>query len=177
LGTSNNLLKLEETEIKAMKQKSVNKKQSTSRTVGEYQQYEEIGEDYSTKHQNVGLLVPSNFRMLCTILDVKIVTVLNDFMWMLSYSSIKNASWKKSDAARDFFLQCGYGKPQYTKKQINALFNELAAIRKIYDTTENMELDDMKLFWKCNHMYTEYWFKRWYDQNRRPDGLSALKEI
>ena len=160
-----------------MKHKSVKKQHPKRLRVGEYQRYKEIGEHYSTKHQKVELLVPSNFRLLCVILDVKIEVVLRDFMWMLSYSSIKNASRKKRDAARKFFLCCGYGKPRYTGKQINTMLDELEALRKIYDTTESMERDDLELFWKNSHMYTEFWFKRWYGRDSRPDALAALKEI
>lgn len=56
------------------------------------------------------------------------------------------------------------------------MFSELKAIRKIYDTTDAMEGDDMELFWKNNHMYTEYWFKRWFEKNRRQDDISVLEK-
>ena len=152
------------------------KHQKRIKAVGEYHQYEEIGEDYSSKHVKMGILVPSNLRLLCAILDVKLEDMLHDFMWMLSYSSCKNASQKKRNAARKFFMLCHYGQARYSKKQINIMFDELQAVRKIYDTTDEMESEERGLFWKCNHMYTEYWYQRWFNKNSRPDNLAVLKE-
>ncbi len=146
------------------------------RTVDKYEKYAEIGEMYSSKWKKVDLLIPSNFRMLCAILGVKLEDVLRNFMWMVSYSVLKQATDKQRSAARKFFLSCKFGRPQYSKKQVNQMFSELKAIRKIYDTTDGMEEDDMELFWKNNHMYTEYWFKRWFEKNRRQDDISVLEK-
>ncbi|MFD1630572.1 hypothetical protein [Pseudopedobacter beijingensis] len=145
-------------------------------TVDMYHKYAEIDEMYSSKVKAVKLNIPSNLRMLCAILDVKVETLLNDFMWMLSYSHHHSASGKQRKAAKKFFLSCKYGQPLYTKKQIGQMFDELKAEQKIYETIEGMDQEDKKLFWKSNHMYMQHWFKRWFEKNRHQEDLSVLKE-
>lgn len=152
------------------------KRKPKIKTVDNYEKYADIGEMYTSRWKKVDLSVPSNFRMLCAILDVRLEDVLRNFMWMVSYSALKHATDKQRSAARKFFLLCKFGRPQYSKKQVNQMFSELKAIRKIYDTTDGMDKSDKELFWKNNHMYTEYWFKRWFEKNRRRDDISVLEK-
>src|SRR5690606_1746195 len=152
------------------------KKQNTKvRTVDKYERYSEIGEMYSSKWRKVDLLIPSNFRMLCAILGVKMEDVLRDYMWMVSYAVSDGGTEKQRKAAKKFFLACQFGQPAYPKKDINAMFEELKAVRTTYNTTENMDWDDKELFWKNNHMYIEYWFKRWFEKNRRQADITVLE--
>lgn len=153
------------------------KKQKTKIiTVDKYHKYAEIDEMYSSKFKNIELSIPSNLRMLCAILEVKVEDVLNDFMWIVSYSVIPDATNKKRNAARAFFLTCKYGQPLYSEKQINQMFEELKADRKIYETIEGMEPEDMELFWRNHHMYKQHWFKRWFKKNRKPGNISELEK-
>ena len=145
-------------------------------TVDMYDKYEEIDDMYSTKVRKVKLHIPSNLRLLCAILDVKVEKLLSDFMWMLSYSHHNSASNKQRKMANKFFLACKYGQPLYAKKQIKQMFDELKAERKIYETTDGMDYEDNKFFWKSNHMYTQYWFKRWFEKNRHKGDISILEE-
>lgn len=144
--------------------------------VSEYEQYSEIDELHATKWKKLDLMVPANFRLLCAILDVKVEDVLHDFMWMLSYSSLKEATPRQRTAARKFFLLCGYGKANYSEKQVSKMFKELESIRRLCDTIDGMEAKDMELFWKNQHMYLQYWFKRWFKKNSRPDELTVLQK-
>ncbi|WKK60355.1 hypothetical protein [Sphingobacterium sp. BN32] len=142
-----------------------------------YNKYAEIDEMYSTKCRKIKLSVPSNFRMLCAILDVKVEQILNDFMWMLSYSYHKTATGKQRKFAQKFFQVCKYGEHLYTKKQIEEMFDELRCERKIYETIDTMEHNDLRLFWKNNHMYMQYWYKRWFNKIDRAKGdISVLNE-
>ena len=153
------------------------KKQKTkARVVGEYEQYAEIGELHATKWRKLDLMIPSNFRALCAILGVKVEDILYDFMWILSYSAVEKATPRQQAALREFFLLRQYGQPGYSKKQINKMFEELKAIRKIYDTTDGMKDSDRELFWKNYHMYGQYWYKRWFEKNSRKEEPSVLEK-
>lgn len=152
------------------------KKKAKIITVDMYHKYAEIDEMYSSKVREVKLDIPSNLRMLCAILDVEVENLLNDFMWMLSYSHHNSATIKQRKTAKKFFLACKYGQPLYTKNQIKKMFDELKAERKIYETIDGMDHEDKKLFWKNNHMYMQHWFKRWFEKNRRPGNISELEK-
>src|SRR5690606_20855929 len=130
----------------------------------------------SSKVRKIKLPIPSNLRMLCAILDVNVKTLLVDFMWILSYDHHNSATTKQRKAANKFFMACKYGQPLYSKKHINQMFDELKTDRKIGETLDGMDCQDMELFWKNNHMYTQHWFKRWFEKNRRKGDISILNE-
>lgn len=153
------------------------KKKKEIVTVDMYHKYAEIDERYSSKTREIKLNIPSNLRMLCAILDVQVETILKDLMWMLSYSHHDSATTKQRKVAKKFFIACKYGQPFYTKKQIKQMFMELKADREIYDTTDGMSQEDMELFWKNNHMYKQYWFKRWFEKNRRKEDISVIEQF
>ena len=145
-------------------------------TVDMYHKYAEIDEMYSSKVREIKLDIPSNLRMLCAILDVKVEKLLTDFMWMLSYSHHNSATPKQRKAANKFFINCKYGQPLYAKNQVKQMFDELKAEREIYETIDGMDHEDKKLFWKNNHMYKQHWFKRWFEKNRQMGDISVLQE-
>lgn len=151
------------------------KKKSKVTIVEQYAECAEIGDMYTSRWRKLDLLIPSNFRMLCAILQVKPEKVLMNFMWTLCYSH-KDAEEKQIKSAQQFFLSCRYGEPSYSKKDIKQLFKELKAVRTVYNTTEKMEMQDKELFWKSNHMYIEFWFKRWFEKNTRKGDVSVLEE-
>ncbi len=73
-------------------------------TVDMYHKYAEIDEMYGSKVRDLKLDIPSNLRMLCAILHVKVEKLLNDFMWMLSYSHHNSATAKQRRLLINFFL-------------------------------------------------------------------------
>ncbi|MBL1408427.1 hypothetical protein [Sphingobacterium faecale] len=141
-----------------------------------YHKYADIDEMYSSKSREIKLLVPSNLRMLCAILDVKVEKILGDFMWMLSYSHHSSASNEQRKIGMKFFLSSKYGQPLYSKKQIKQMFQELKAELKIHETIDGMDHEHMQLFWKSNHMYTQHWFKRWFEKNRHKADITILND-
>ncbi|WP_339863722.1 hypothetical protein [uncultured Algoriphagus sp.] len=154
----------------------MNKKKAKTIPVDPYKHYAEIGSMYSSKWRKLDLLIPSNFRMLCAILNIKPERVLMDFMWKLSYSVIEGATEKQRKAGKKFFIASGFGQPAFAKEDIKKMFSELKSLRKLSDTTEAMEDGNKEQFWKNNHMFVEYWYKRWFEKNIRPDDLSVLEE-
>src|SRR5690606_7608503 len=145
-------------------------------TVDMYHKYAEIDEMYSSKVREIKLDIPSNLRMMCAILDIKVEKLLNDFMWMLSYSHHNSATPNQRKTAKKFFITCMYGQPLYTKNQVKQMFDELKAEREIYETIDGMDHEDKKLLWKNNHMYKQHWFKRWFEKNRQMGDISVLQE-
>lgn len=145
-----------------------------TKTVDCYERYSEIEELYSSKRRNLTLLVPSNFRMLCAILDARPEEVLHDFMWMVSYSPSERATEKQRKAAKNFFLSCPFGQHACSKREMNKMFNELRAVRTVSDTTQNMNVADKGLYWKNHHMYAQYWFRRWLKKIRDNEDVSIL---
>lgn len=152
------------------------KKKSKATLVDSYEQYAEIGDMYASRWRKLDLFIPNNFRMLCAILNVKPERILMDFMWKLSNSTIQGATKKQRKAGIKFFIAGGFGQPAYAKEDIKKMFSELKSIRKLYETTENMEDGNKELFWKNNHMYVEYRYKRWFEKTTRQDDLSVLEE-
>lgn len=139
-----------------------------------YGNYAEINEMYASRWRELDLLIPGNFRMICAILNVKPERILIDFMWKLSCSAIDGATKKQRKAAQKFMLLSSFGDPFYSKNDLKKMFSELKAIRELSDTTGSMEEDNKELFWKNNHMYTEFWFKHWFEKNTRQDDLTVL---
>lgn len=156
------------------KEKKKNKRKVVE--VDIYGYYSEIDEMYSSLDRTYVLNVPANFRMLCAILGIKVEKILIDFMWLVSYANHNDASTEKRNAARIFFMSCGYGQPDYSEEQINQMFDELEAERLIYETINKMERKDLELFWRNNHMYMQYWFKRWFEKKCRKEDISILNE-
>ncbi|AIM36712.1 hypothetical protein KO02_08350 [Sphingobacterium sp. ML3W] len=144
--------------------------------VSRFDKYAEINEVYSSLDRTYQINVPSNFRMLCTILDVKVDDILKDFMWLVSYSVHSNTTNKRRKAARKFFMSCRYGQPGYSEEQINQMFDELKAERLNYDTIDGMEREDLELFWRNNHMYKQHWFKRWFNKKCRKEAITVLND-
>lgn len=122
----------------------------------------------------LNLRTPSNLRMLCAILGVRVDEILEDFMWLVSYSAHDSADRKKRNAARKFFMVCGYGQPRYSEREINQMFDELKENRKLYETIDGMERDDRELFLRNRNMYVQYWFKRWFEKNNRKEDITVL---
>jgi len=141
-----------------------------------YAKYDDIHEMYSTKIREMKLRVPSNFRMLCALLKIEPAKILEDFMWMLSYSSANDATEKKRRAAKDFFFKCGYGRATHSKEDIRQMFAELKARKRLYDTAKGMSNDDMHLYWKSEHMYMQHWFRRWFYKTRTNEDISILEK-
>jgi len=145
--------------------------------IDNYEEYAELSEMYASKWQELDLLIPSNFRMICAVLNVKPERVLMDFMWKLSHSAIDGATKKQRKAGRKFMLHSNFGEASYSKNDLKKMFSELKAIRKLYEITGSMEEGHKELFWKSNHMYTEFWFKRWFEKNNRLEDLSILEKF
>lgn len=151
-------------------------KHNGHKVVDLYAKYDDIDEMYSSKPRKVDLTIPSKFRMLCAILNVKAEIILSDFMWTMSYSYSNDATERKRKAAIKFFLICGYGQPNYTENDIREIFKELKAQRILYNTTKQMPQDDRELYWKNDHMYIQHWFKRWFYKTRTTDDVSILDQ-
>jgi len=153
-----------------------NKHKTKVVTVDKYVQYKEVDEVFSSQVRKVELLVPSNLRMLCAILNIKVERILRDYMDMLSYAVKKNATEKQRNAARKFFLRMNYGEGGYKKTQVNQMLDDLKANRTIVNLIHGMNQENLELFWKNDNMYREFWFKQWFNQNSRKEDRSILAE-
>lgn len=137
--------------------------------------YKEINEMFSTKSLKANLMVPSNLRVLCAILEVKPEKILHDFMWTLSVSYGESTPEQRAKAL-EYFLQCGYGQELYTKDDILQMFKELEAKRllMVADRGPGNKFWERHIRW--THMYIEYWFEKWFYKVRKKGNLSVLKE-
>lgn len=157
--------------------KTKDKTKSKTITLSRSSTYDDIDEMYASLDRKYQLNVPSNFRMLCAILDVKVQDILADFMWLVSYSVHRDADSKRRDAAREFFMSCQYGQPGYSEEQINQMFEELKAERLIYDSNKRMDHEDLEVFHRYKNMHMQHWFKSWFEQKCRKDDISILAEF
>ena len=138
--------------------------------------YEEIHTDYSTKQREFKLLVPSNFRMLCALLETEPEKILTDFLWFVSHDNTE-ASGKQRSAAVEYFIINGYGQKIYDEKDIREMFKELEAIRCLSPEINDKDIswDQLTRHYSWNHMYIQYWFKKWFYKVRRKGKLSDIK--
>ncbi|WP_256009590.1 hypothetical protein [Desertivirga xinjiangensis] len=127
-----------------------------------FKQYEEISDEFSSEWRKLDLLVPSNLKMLCRLLDLKLETLLKDFMWRLSYM-VASGTDEQCQAARDYFLSCGYGKNFYSEKQLQQIFRELDAKKQFWPDVDDEVITPVQeeLHYLWSHMHMEYWLEKW----------------
>jgi hypothetical protein len=142
-----------------------------------YDKYEEIDKDYSTRTRDLNLSIPSNFRMLCALFEIKPAKILTDFMWTVSFMMTK-ATDQQRQAAVEYLIHCGYGIDLYSEDEIRQIFDELNAKRllwpEINDEIITSEQRDLHYTW--SHMYMQYWFEKWYWRVRKKGDTKNLKD-
>lgn len=110
------------------------------------------------------LHLPSQFMMLCHLLEVSAEQVLHDFIstaGMESYSPGK----EQQNLISEYLLRCSYGQHHYTAEDIRQMIEELRAISTLWPDGGSPEVINRHSQWRS--MYHEYWFKKWYEKNKR----------
>lgn len=122
----------------------------------------------STRREDVRLLMPANFLLLCRLLDLDASKVLHDFMNNVSVTnSSKEEVHRKT--AKEYFLECGYGQDYYSKEDIEQMFKELDAMRLVWPQFPPREVDTELLDASVafRDKFQRHWFNGWYNKIRR----------
>jgi hypothetical protein len=122
--------------------------------------YAEIDERYATRHCTYSFWVPYNFRLLCTLLQLKPEQVLSDFMNAIAFSPGTKGT-ERMQAAAAYFLKCGYGQDLYSREQVQQMFRELEAQHTLWPELLSMTSDQHRRHIAWRNMYVQYWFKKW----------------
>lgn len=127
----------------------------------------------STKGEDMRILIPANFLMLCKLFDLDTRAVLLDFL-----ENVSVANCSKSDAqrktAKEYFLSCGYGQDYYTKEDIEQMFIELDAMRLVWPQFPPREVDTelLDLSSEFRDKIQRHWYNKWVNKIRRKQNDS-----
>ena len=123
--------------------------------------YQEISPLYSSKVRSCQLRIPSQFRLLCALLETPPEHMLEDFMNNAGFTSsgLGNGARLK---AQEYLMQCGYGSGLYTAEQLALIFKEMEAQRCLWPEQKSMDMERFDMHATWHHMYMEYWFEKWY---------------
>ena len=105
------------------------------------------------------MIMPTQFLMICRLLQVPPQKVLFQFACNLGQESYANNEEAKI-CAKDYFLSCGYGQNLYTDAEIELMFEQLDTIASLWPKDGPMKLIDLHSKWRDK--YQRYWFKKWY---------------
>lgn len=110
-------------------------------------------------------IIPSQFLLLCRLVDKPPEDIITDFM-----DNLACASWKREGRDHvkslliEYFLAHGYGQEHYSKEEIRQMFKEMDAVGMLFPN-DNSEMIDIYADWRKKH--NEYWFNKWFTKNER----------
>ncbi len=108
--------------------------------------------------------LPSEFLLLCKLMNTKPEKIIRDFIDNLSCGS-----WNRQgrDQAKEhlvnYFIAHGYGRHCYGEEDIRQMFKEMDALGLLFPHDGKMKLIDSYVDWRDKHR--NYWFKKW---SRKP---------
>ena len=116
-----------------------------------------------SRHQEFNMIMPTQFLLLCRLLQVPPQKVLFQFACNLGHESFANNE-KAKITSKDYFLTCGYGQNLYTDAEIELMFEQLDAVSSLWPKDGPMKLIDLHSKWRDK--YQRYLFKKWYKMIR-----------
>lgn len=122
----------------------------------------------STHGEDMRLMIPANFSLLCNLFDIDKRKVLHDFLENVSLA-ITDKSDAQRKAAKEYFLECGYGQDYYSKEDIEQMFTELDAMRLVWPQFPPREVDtellDVSVAFRDK--FQRHWYNKWFSKIRR----------
>lgn len=115
------------------------------------------------RREDLRLVMPCQFRMLCALTNVSPKKILHDFMNTLAMESF-GLGKVKQEILIEYFLQCGYIQEHYTPENIRTIFSELNAVALLWPDKAGTKIINRHAKWR--KMYHKYWFKKWRWKNR-----------
>jgi hypothetical protein len=113
-----------------------------------------------SRTQEFKIVLPLQFWLLCKLLQTPPGKVLIEFMRNVGRESDAIDEPRKN-IAKDYFLECGYGQENLTRKDIQQMLLELDAIASLWPgmgTSRHMERHV-----QLRDRYHELWEKKWQD--------------
>lgn len=122
----------------------------------------------STHRENVSLLMPANFLLLCRLLDLDASKVLHDFMNNVSVTNCSKEEAQRK-TAKEYFLSCGYGQDYYNTEDIEQMFKELDALRLVWPQFPPREVNTelLDLSSEFRDKIQRHWYNKWFNKIRR----------
>ena len=101
------------------------------------------------------LSIPLHFYMLCKLMNTEPTQVLYDFM-VAAGAEANDLGQNLQKKAVHYFIQCGYGKKQYSSRNIRQMLQEL---RTIHTLVSKGPKRSKHAEW--HELYYEHWYKKW----------------
>lgn len=117
-----------------------------------------------SQHQELSLILPQQFLLICRLLQVNPQQVLIQFMTNLGQEGYAAGEEQKT-TAKDYFLSCEYGQETYTYGEIDKIFEDLKTIGALWPKDAKMSMIDLHRKWRKH--YYRYWYKKWYCRKGR----------
>ncbi len=114
--------------------------------------------------EDMRLLLPAHFIMLCTLTNTDPQKIITDFMNTLGMESFGKDK-AAQEALENYFIQCSYGQEQYTIEDLHHIFSDLLAFGQLWPERAKTKVIDKHSGWRS--MYHKYWFKKWWRKYRR----------
>jgi hypothetical protein len=121
--------------------------------------------DYE-RYADFHFILPSQFLLLCRLMEIRPEQVLNDFMDNLSCGSWNREGREQVRAKLvEYFVAHGYGQDLYSAEDIRSIFKEMDAIGLVWPADADMKLIELSSKWRKK--FHRYWFKKWLRKPRR----------
>ncbi|TXJ22830.1 MAG: hypothetical protein E6Q24_20095 [Chitinophagaceae bacterium] len=110
-------------------------------------------------------IIPSQFYLLCKLIEKEPGDILYDFMNNVGMESLGLRDTQKTNA-REYFISCEYGQDFYTEDDLRKIFKEMDSMGSLYPGKGgDRKLIDLHTSWRDK--YHEYWFEKWFLKVRR----------
>jgi hypothetical protein len=111
-------------------------------------------------------ILPTQFLLLCKLMDTTPRNLLMDFMDNLSCGNWKRDGRDKAkEKLVEYFIEHGYGQQHYSVEEIRTVFKEMDAIGMVWPMDAKMKMVELSAEWQ--EQYHRYWFKKWIRRPRR----------
>lgn len=118
------------------------------------------------RHQNLQIIIPQQFLLLCKLVDITPRQVLADFMENLGGEGLNRPLADTSrEKLMDYFLEQRYGQDRFGRAEILNIFRELNAISMLYPLGASNSFIDFHAQWREG--YQTYWFKKWLEKAKK----------
>lgn len=120
----------------------------------------------SSLFYDISLLIPCQFRMICSLLEIDVERVLQDFMSDL-FNANHNTGTEEWIMIRDYFILSRYGQHHYTSSDIRLMIEELHTITSLWPKEADPDLFKKHVAWR--NAYYRYWYEKWHRKYKRND--------
>ena len=110
--------------------------------------------------------IPYQSLLLSKLTDVTPKKLVPDFLDNLSCEAwAREGRDKAKEYLINYFIEMGYGQPNYTEADLRDVFKEMDAVAMLFPANGKMKLTNSYSKWRSKHY--NFWFKKWFRKIRR----------